>query len=50
MGTGLGLAVVKTIVDDHGGTIAVSSAQGHGTTVRVHLPTSGRARMRGFVA
>jgi signal transduction histidine kinase len=48
--TGLGLAVVKTIVDDHGGTIAVSSVQGRGTTVRVHLPTTGRARMRGFVA
>lgn len=47
-GTGLGLAVVKSIVDEHGGTIVVSSAQGLGTRVLVHLPTGGREGAGGF--
>ncbi|MCW5889707.1 MAG: HAMP domain-containing protein [bacterium] len=37
-GTGLGLAVVKAIVEDHGGTIALRSTPGAGTRVEVHLP------------
>ncbi len=37
-GTGLGLAGVRAIVEGHGGTIAVASASGQGTTVRVALP------------
>lgn len=37
-GTGVGLAVVKEIVDGHGGTLAVESAVGSGTTFRVSLP------------
>jgi signal transduction histidine kinase len=37
-GTGLGLAVVKAIVDAHHGSIAVSSAPGVGTTFTVTLP------------
>jgi PAS domain S-box-containing protein len=40
-GTGLGLAVVKGIVDGHGGTVRVNSAPGRGTTVTVHLPVAG---------
>ncbi|MGK7912944.1 MAG: CHASE domain-containing protein [Synechococcus sp.] len=37
-GTGLGLSVVKTCVDLHGGTIAVDSELDIGTTVTVKLP------------
>ncbi|RAL20212.1 hypothetical protein DL240_17675 [Lujinxingia litoralis] len=37
-GTGLGLAVVKKIVSDHGGSIDVESAPGQGTTFEIRLP------------
>ncbi|GAB3018172.1 hypothetical protein GCM10011376_01050 [Nocardioides flavus (ex Wang et al. 2016)] len=37
-GTGLGLTVVRTIVEAHGGQVAIDSAPGHGTTVRVSIP------------
>jgi signal transduction histidine kinase len=37
-GTGLGLVIVKTIVDAHGGTIRVASRAGGGTTFTVWLP------------
>jgi two-component system, OmpR family, heavy metal sensor histidine kinase CusS len=37
-GTGLGLALVKSIVDLHGGSVAVESAQGRGTTVTLSFP------------
>ncbi len=37
-GTGLGLSIVKHIVIQHGGTIAVRSAEGEGTTFTVELP------------
>ena len=37
-GTGLGLMVSKRIVTDHGGTIAVESEVGKGTTFVVRLP------------
>jgi signal transduction histidine kinase len=37
-GTGLGLSVSYGIVQEHGGTIAVDSAVGRGTTMTVRLP------------
>ena len=37
-GTGLGLCVVKAIVDAHGGVVRVRSAVDRGTTVTVELP------------
>lgn len=37
-GTGLGLSISYNIVKKHGGTLAVESAQGEGTTFRVTLP------------
>ncbi|MEN6560739.1 MAG: ATP-binding protein [Acidobacteriota bacterium] len=37
-GTGLGLPITKKIVEEHGGTICVSSQPGRGTTVVIELP------------
>lgn len=37
-GTGLGLRIVQTIVDNHGGRLRLSSAEGDGTTVVISLP------------
>jgi signal transduction histidine kinase len=37
-GTGLGLAIVKKAIDDHAGSISVSSKQGSGTTFTIILP------------
>lgn len=37
-GTGLGMATVKKIVDEHGGSIDVLSEEGQGATVTVLLP------------
>jgi len=38
-GRGMGLAVVRRIVRDHGGAIQVASTPGMGTTFRVNLPS-----------
>ncbi len=37
-GTGLGMAIVRRIVQDHGGAIDAESRPGEGTTVTVLLP------------
>lgn len=37
-GTGIGLATVQRIVQDHGGTVRVSGGPGHGTTFRMRIP------------
>jgi PAS domain S-box-containing protein len=37
-GTGLGLTIVKAIVERHEGTVEVESVKGQGTTMRVRLP------------
>ncbi len=39
-GAGLGLAIAKAIVEEHGGEISIDSAARGGTTVRVTLPLS----------
>lgn len=39
-GTGLGLPIVKSIVEAHGGEINVDSKYGEGTTVTITLPTN----------
>lgn len=37
-GAGLGLSIVQTIIDKHGGKISVTSAVGEGTTFHIELP------------
>lgn len=43
-GTGLGLALVKHIVEGHGGRVAVESAPGKGSTFAIRLPLPGIPR------
>ncbi|MGE3540549.1 MAG: sensor histidine kinase [Candidatus Tectimicrobiota bacterium] len=42
-GTGLGLAICRRILQEHHGSMAVSSTMGVGTTIRLILPTSQRS-------
>lgn len=39
-GSGLGLVIAKSIVEEHGGTIVLKSAEGQGTTVTVTIPAT----------
>lgn len=38
VGTGLGLYIVKAIVESHGGEVAVKSEEGHGSTFSFRIP------------
>jgi PAS domain S-box-containing protein len=49
-GTGLGLVIVKRIVEEHGGTIAVLSAPDVGTTVTVRIPAEDTAETQAGAA
>ncbi|OYW00574.1 MAG: hypothetical protein B7Z61_13250 [Acidobacteria bacterium 37-71-11] len=42
-GTGIGLSVVRGIVEQHGGAIVLESGVGRGTTVRITLPAADTA-------
>ncbi len=37
-GTGLGMAIVKKVIDDHSGKIEITSEMGKGTTISIYLP------------
>lgn len=41
-GTGLGLSISQTIMQEHGGSIAVDSREGRGTTVLINFPLEKR--------
>ncbi len=45
-GAGLGLAIVRSFVELHGGTVTLDSAEGKGTTVTCRFPMTGRAPAR----
>jgi two-component system, OmpR family, sensor histidine kinase ArlS len=45
-GAGLGLAIAREIVEEHGGTISCDSQQNRGTTFKIALPTDRRTAPR----
>ena len=46
-GSGLGLTIVRTFVEAHGGTITVESKMGFGSTFRFTLPSKSGASASG---
>ncbi len=49
-GTGLGLRIVHTIMDNHGGRLEVESVEGEGTLARLVLPAPGKKPRSSTVA
>jgi two-component system, NtrC family, sensor histidine kinase KinB len=45
-GTGLGLALVRRLVESLGGQVAIESRLGHGTTFRFTIPVAVRDEAR----
>jgi signal transduction histidine kinase len=45
-GAGLGLSIVKSLVEAHGGDMSLDSEPGRGTRVTVRFPEQGRAEAR----
>jgi len=40
-GSGLGLVIVKNVVESHGGSLAIRSEVGRGTEITIRLPLRG---------
>ncbi len=45
VGTGIGLAICKKVVDNHGGYLTARSRPGQGATFLVYLPTNGQEQI-----